>query len=448
MKFCAIPWIHRYTDEQGLQRLCCIGVGEGNLLKNAEGRPMHVSQRLTDAEVLNSPVLKTVRRQMIRGEWPKACERCRLTEEAGSLSIRHHLNEQFGKDHEALLRQTREDGTLENPIVRFADIRLGNTCNLSCRMCGPASSRLWTPHFNNIQPAGYRLPAKELRALGESNWVKQEPFAWLIDQCLPSVERMHFAGGEPLIIPEMVDALEQCIASGRAGEIALSYNTNLTVLPEKVTALWPHFRTVSLLCSVDGYGKLNDYIRRPSHWDDIDRNLRLLDRRFKDWKIGSVTVSATVQLYNVLEIHELFAYIRGAGFANILPIPQLTPLFTPLYLSIQGLPAPAKTVARKRLQAEIERAETWRRADLAGLIGSVRSTMKFMDAADTSSNLPDFLSFCESSDKAFSDSWLEAAPELARYLGLMRPTGPQRRPSALSSLARWITHRRAEADRT
>lgn len=287
------------------------------------------------------------------------------------------------------------------------------------------------------------MPDETLRALGETNWVKRQPFAWLLEQGLPTVERMHFAGGEPLIIPEMVEALQQCIASGRAGEIELSYNTNLTVLPEKVTELWPHFRFVTLICSVDGYGKLNDYIRRLSRWNDIDRNLRMLDTHFSDWKIGSVTVSATVQIYNILQIHELFAYIRNAGFDRIAPIPQLVPLFNPLYLSIQGLPAKAKTVARERLQAEIERAESWNRPELAGLIGSARNTLHFLDAADTTSNLPDFLSFCEASDKAFGDSWRVAAPELAKYLEPVIQKAAAPAPSFLSSLARRITQRGA-----
>jgi sulfatase maturation enzyme AslB (radical SAM superfamily) len=441
MKFCVIPWIHRYTDEQGFHRICCIAAGEGNNLKNAAGELMHVSQRLTDAEVLNSPVLKAVRQDMIRGEWPAACERCRIAEEAGSLSPRQHLNNQLGEDQENLLRETSDDGSLERPTVRFADIRLGNVCNLSCRMCGPWASRLWAAHYNNLQPAAYQMAATTLRAFGENNWVKQQPFAWLLDQCLPTVERMHFAGGEPLIIPEMVEALKQCIASGRAGEIELSYNTNLTVLPEKVTELWPYFRTVSLMCSIDGYGKLNDYIRRPSHWGDIDRNLRMLDSHFSDWKIGSVTINTTVQIYNVLEIHELFAYMRGAGFTRIPPITQLSLLFTPRYLSIQGLPARVKDVARERLRAEIERAEVWDRPDLTGAIGSIRSVMKFMDAADTTADLPDFLSFCESSDKAFGDSWRDAAPELAKHLEPALRKGRGRRPSRLSSLVRWITQR-------
>jgi len=443
MTFCVIPWIHRFTDEQGFHGLCCVGVGDGNSLKNTQGERLHISQQLTNEQVFNSPVLKIVRQQMIRGEWPAACERCRQAEQTGARSARQHLNSQFGKDQETLLRQTSDDGSLDRPIVRYADIRLGNVCNLSCRMCGPWASRLWTPHYNNLQPRANQLPEATVRALGESNWVKRQPFAWLLDQCLPTVERMHFAGGEPLIIPEMVEALEQCIASGRAGEIELSYNTNLTVLSEKITALWPHFRTVTLICSVDGYGKLNDYIRRLSHWDDIDRNLRMLDSHFGDWKIGSVTVTATVQIYNVLQIYELFEYMRGAGFSRIAPIPQLVPLFSPLYLSIQGLPAKAKAVARERLQTEIERAEAWNRPEFVGLIGSARHTLEFMDAADTASNLPDFLSFCEASDRAFGDSWREAAPELAKYLEPVIQKVPEQHPSLLSSLAKWITQRGA-----
>lgn len=443
MTFCAIPWIHRHTSEQGFHMLCCIGVGDGNNLTNENGERLHVSQDLTNEQVLNSPVLKTVRQQMIRGEWPAVCERCRQAEKAGGASGRQHLNRQFGKDQEALIRQTNHDGSIDRPIVRFADIRLGNVCNISCRMCGPWASRLWTGHYNNVQPAAYQLPEKLLHELGESNWVKRQPFARLLDQCLPTAERLHFAGGEPLIIPEMVEALEQCIASGRAGEIELSYNTNITVLPEKVTELWPHFRSVLLICSVDGYGKLNDYIRRPSKWRDIDRNLHTLDSRFDEWKISSIILSATVQIYNVLEIHELFAYMRDAGFAKIAPVPQLVPLFNPLYLSIQGLPAKAKAVARKRLQAEVQRAESWNRPDLANLIGTSRHILEFLDAADTSSNLPDFLAFCESSDKAFGDSWREAAPELAKYLPPVVPKVRAQHPSLLSSLAKWITPRGA-----
>jgi hypothetical protein len=354
---------------------------------------------------------------MMQGEFPAACERCRQVEEAGGRSVRQHVNERFDRGRQALLMgKTEADGSLDSPVVRYSDIRLGNACNLTCRMCGPVASRLWAPHFNEVQPKAYRIPSSELVILGDNNWVKNQSVSWLLEQSLPGLEALHFAGGEPLIVPEMVDALEMCIRSGRAAEIELSYNTNLTVLPEKVTSLWHHFRNVSLLCSVDGYGRLNDYIRRPSRWSEIDRNLRTLDRHFDEWNIRWAAVSATVQIYNVLTIHELFEYIRTAGFERICRLPQTIPLFDPRYLSIQALPAAVKAIARERLTAEIERATAWNSPDLDPMIGSLRSTIAFMDAADTTADLPDFFAFCKSSDHAFGDSWRESAPELAGRL--------------------------------
>jgi len=267
-----------------------------------------------------------------------------------------------------------------------------------------------------VQPAGYRAPERFLRILHDANWVKAQTFRWLLEQCLDTVERVHFAGGEPLIVPEMVDALEQLIHSGRAAEIDLSYNTNLTVLPDKVTALWPNFRSVSVLCSVDGYGILNDYIRRPSRWADIERNLQTLDSRADEWKIRWAAVSSTVQIYNVLTIHELFSYLRTAGFRRIAQVPQLVPLMDPAYLSIRCLPPAIKAIARERLQTEFERARERYGSELAAQIGTVRATVNFMEVAGASADLADFFSFTDATDRVFGESWREAAPELAAVL--------------------------------
>lgn len=429
--FCVIPWIHRHTDEQGFHKLCCMADGEGTDLRAEDGERLHVSQKLTDAEVLNSPVVRAARVKMMAGQWPVACARCQQVEEAGGESGRIYLNERFDDgSYPSLLTDTQPDGLMGHPTVRYADIRLGNVCNLTCRMCGPVASRLWVPHFNAVQPKAYRIPESELTIFGQNNWVKHESVGWLLEESLPNVEALHFAGGEPLILPEMVEALEQCVRSGRAAGIDLSYNTNLTVLPEKVTSLWHNFRSVSVLCSVDGYGRTTEYIRRPSKWSDIDKNLRELDENFERWKIKWATVSCTTQICNVLNVDQLFEYLRNANFKYITQIPQLVPLYYPKYLSIQVLPASAKAVARKRLQSEIDRAEELQVPGLAGSIGSIRSTLAFLDAADASDELPDFLSFSEASDKAFGDSWRDACPELAEHLD----ANPVRKSRGLTGL--------------
>ncbi len=418
MSLCILPWIQRHINEQGYQQLCCVADDEWATLHDAAGVSLHVSRNLSGADLLNSPDLKAIRKTMRQGEWPAACQRCKQCEDAGSTSSRQHYNARFNaaETMEPLLSRTQEDGTLEDPSLRFLDIRLGNVCNLTCRMCGPQASRLWAPHFNQVQPARHQKPELAIRVLGQNNWVKRETVTHLIEPCLPTLESIHFAGGEPLIVPELIQALTYCVESGRAGEIDLSFNTNLTVLPEGVTKLWPHFRSVLLVISIDGFGKVNDYIRRPSRWADIDRNLRLVDEHFEDWKISYALVSAVFQIYNALNIQQLLEYMRDAGFRRIVKLPQLIPLFEPAYLSAQALPNGAKRAVREQLEAEIRRAEGWNDPALSSAIGSIRSTLAYMDEASTTHQLADFKSFTEATDRVFGQSWKESLPELAPHL--------------------------------
>jgi hypothetical protein len=413
---CMLPWLHRFTNEQGFHLVCASGNDPVNRLRGEDGRPLHVSQGLTDNEVLNSPDLKATRRTMMKGEWPDACQRCRRAEEAGATSARLHMMKRFGSWSESELGRTAGDGTLDRPQVRYADIRLGNACNLTCRMCGPSASRLWANHFNEVQPREYLVPVADLTDMRDNNWVKARPVGWLMEQCLPSVESMHFAGGEPLIVPELVEALDLCVQSGRAHEIDLSFNTNLTVLPAKVTNLWPHFRSVSILASVDGFGRLNDYIRRPSKWADIDRNLHQLDTHYKEWKLRYIRCSVTVQMYNILQLGELYGYLRD-GFEYLAPVPQLAPLYFPAYLSIQNLPDRAKQVARERLLAECERAVTAPRPSPASLLSSIDTVLAYMSGPGSRRELMNFLYFSEKTDRRLGGSWREACPELARLMG-------------------------------
>jgi pyruvate-formate lyase-activating enzyme len=411
--FCALPWLHRFTNEQGFHQLCCTGDGPLNQLRDAQGKPLNISQGLTDEQVLNSPDLKAVRLGMLEGKWPGACERCRQSESAGAKSIRNHMNDRFRHHVDRVLENTAQDGTLTDPQVIYADIRLGNVCNLTCRMCGPGASRLWADHFNEVQPRRYFMPVEQLKDLRVNNWVKRQSVQWLIDQCLPSVESLHFAGGEPLIIPEMVELLETCIQSGRASQIMLSYNTNITVLPEKVTRLWPHFKNVSVMCSVDAIGPLNDYIRRPSKWNEIDRNLHRLDEHYKEWNLRKAHFNTTVQIYNVLHLADFFDYL-GNNFENFDPVPQFTPLYGPGYLSIVNLPDRIKAIARERLIGARDKAQL--RLGMTSNLSSVDTILAHMETPGHRMHLAEFLYFSEKTDREFDESWRKACPELEQLL--------------------------------
>jgi MoaA/NifB/PqqE/SkfB family radical SAM enzyme len=325
------------------------------------------------------------------------------------------MDQRFGRWKQDALRDTRPSGGLEHPAVRYADIRLGNVCNLTCRMCGPQASRLWADLHNAVRPQKYLLAPEVLTAFRDENWVKSQPVQWLMEQCLPAVESLHFAGGEPLIIPEMVELLERCVQSGRAKDIDLSYNTNMTVLPEKVTRLWPHFRSTSLVCSIDGIGKLNDYIRRPSKWSAIENNLRLVDANFKAWNLQVVSINVTVQIYNILQLNELFDYF-ATGFEHISAVPGLTALYYPEYLSIKMLPSAARKVARQRLEGVRQKIELGSLRDPADHLKSIDRIIAFMEEPSPPGHWAEFLSFSQKSDREFGDSWLEMCPELAKEI--------------------------------
>jgi hypothetical protein len=345
---------------------------------------------------------------MLQGKWPHACERCRRSEEAGAGSFRQYVNRLFHHRWPEVLEQTEEDGTLSNPQVRYADIRLGNACNLTCRMCGPGASRLWSDHYNEVQPPRFRISNADLTDMKFNNWVKRQPVRWLLEQCLPSVEVLEFAGGEPFIIPEMVEMLELCVESGRADQIALVYHSNITILPEKVTQLWPHFRSVLVICSVDGVGPLNDYIRRPSRWSDVDRNIHELDAHFEEWHLRQIQFNTTVQIYNVLNLADFFDYVEN--FKHVNPAPIFSLLYQPNYLSIANLPPHIKQIASERLLAA--RSKATARFGNGIQLSTINAILAHIQTPGHPNGLKDFLYFTEKTDREFKESWAQACPEL------------------------------------
>ena len=408
--FCVLPWIHRFTNVQGEIEVCC--VAPGSRIPGQDGKPIHILDGLRDEEILNTPYMKQLRKNMLEGQWTPICKRCQITEASGGTTRRISENSTYRHLIPQLINQTDDDGTLHYPQVRYLDLRLGNHCNLTCRMCGPQASKLWIDAYNELQPQAHQLSESELSDLQKVNWVNNDSVWEIFKEQIPHLDRLHFAGGEPLIIPEMVDALKFCVESGHSHHIALSYNTNLTKLPDHVTSLWTHFKHVSLQCSIDGYGRLNDYIRRPSRWRDIDRNLREVDRHFSDWKIKYAFVSTTVQVYNVLSLNELYSYLR-TEFEHILPLPNLIPLYEPEYLSIQTLPLNIKNLARERLLQEKEhRMYVEQKNRIGWLLENIDSTIDFMCLENLNNQTDNFLEFNRNSDKRFGDNLEAVAPEL------------------------------------
>lgn len=415
--FCALPWLQLYADPLGRVRGCplAFAAGEGGEASDDEELtpvPLHGPGGVESA--WNSPLMRSMRRDMLAGRRPEPCRYCFRNEDLGVHYYRQGYNRLFQEHIAEAAAATAEDGSAPVGLIRKIDFYLGNSCNLRCRMCTPLSSRTLLAEWAEIKGIPARDPS--LEPLRSIDWFTREEFRQAIDKVLPNVERLHFAGGEPFLIPQMFEVLERVVELGHAHRITLSYNSNFTNLPDRLFDLWPHFKGVRLTGSLDGIGVVNDYIRAPSDWADIDRHLHAIDGDFERANVQSLSLNVTVQIHNALRIDEVIAYV-AESFGRM-DAPNLNILSVPEALSIQILPPDLKAEAAAKLRRCIERLEErwparWSKPQIDHLRRSVDGVIDHMMAADRRDLIPEFRRLCGIQDRRRKQNVMEALPELA-----------------------------------
>ena len=406
---CALPWVHRYTCVPGEAQVCC---NSANWIKDENGVVM--TGATPDEAVMNSSALKKMRLEMTQGKWPASCENCRMIEKHGSHSMRHVANQRFSDVMDAIVKKTKKDGSIPVKVLS-RDYRLGNTCNSACRMCDAWNSSLWEKDWPLVVSEGLRIGI-DLNHSRKVEWYKN-PEAWNgFENQVKSLRRLHFAGGEPMIVPQMIAALETCIRAGVSSQIDLSYNTNVTVIPTAVKKLWPQFKSVLLYASVDGFGPMNEYIRYPVSWKKIDANLKELEADGNKFGVTDVWICCVVQAYNVLQMEPLFDYI--SKFRNIFPVVGINRLIQPEHLSTQVLPRELKELAKSRLLKYLDKTQRGIKTgeypeQMCALPEKIHYVINDMFAEDRSHLFPKFLAEAKLLDRRRKQSLFDLVPELS-----------------------------------
>lgn len=413
--FCILPWVHLFADNMGIMRPCCRTVGERQMTsRDPDGNPYVVYHPDGIEEAWNASFMREVRLDMLNGRRPPVCRHCWRDEDLGVRSSRQRANVRFAPYIEEALAQTKTNGSAPTNLIRSADFRLGNLCNLRCRMCAPFASKgligEWADYYNLADDDPRLLQMRQL------DWHSKEAFWQTFENYVPQIEELQFAGGEPFIMPQMFDFLEQVIAMGRASEIVLRFTSNLTVFPERIFELWPHFKRVRIDVSLDGYDQVNNFIRYPTNWQTLDRNMRRLDAQAKQlncWQ--GLSINSTVQIYNIFNLDKLLAYTATA-FSHFEP-PALPLLVYPAHLSIQILPQEMKEAAAERLRNFIDDyagrwPKHWQGSKLDGFLSAVDAVIEHMFSADQSLMLPEFRRWTNHLDRNRKQDIQAIIPEL------------------------------------
>ena len=361
--FCPLPWNSINLRNNGDMRICCNTNSyspQRGIMKKEDGTPYNAGKDDWN-EARNAELLKEVRVSMMKGEWHPECTRCKKEEESGIRSRREYENDDWGKwfgdmNLEKVLPITEEDGTIDTSKqdIEFMDIRYGNFCNLKCRMCGPTDSHKWYDDFVKTTGRTHYKDTHETIQLTKNakgkwhtdqyDWFQGNNRYWdNFEKYGPNAKKLYIVGGEPLIIEEHQESLERLVASGKAGQIQLEYNSNLTMVPDRLVHLWEQFKQIRIGVSIDGIGDVFNYQRTPAKFDAVYKNMMTLQNNerinLKAW------FAYTVTPMNVFHTAEFMKWkLTESGLDKFNPLEGMRPIIThhmchsPKYYNIKVLP--------------------------------------------------------------------------------------------------------------
>ena len=386
--FCVLPWMHVATNAAGTLRVCCNSTPGKNGLEHPEGGKYKLHKHDL-REAWNSKTMTTIRQQFLDSERPEMCERCFREEDAGVKSARQSWNEGWYDP------QTDYSDITPPTKAQYIDLRLGNLCNLKCRMCNPYASNQWVDEWNLIEDP---LPAEELKRLDTDTmtWPNKRMVWENFMNVADTIEEIYLTGGEPTLALAQYRLFDFLIERGLNENITLKYNTNLTNIPQRMIDYWDKFKRVKLNCSVDAFGPLNRYIRYPTNWKLVDKNLSKFLEMEKTSGVR-VQIHTTVQIYNVLHLNTWFDWIQKFDkfvYLNILNHPE--------YLNIRVLPAELKQLATERLESyNIEKLD---------------STIDYMWAEDWHERWPELVKYTNTLDASRKESINDVVPEFEQWI--------------------------------
>lgn len=337
--FCILPWVSLEASPIGTVRPCCLALDE---VENDAGEKYRLQTASFD-EIQNSQQMRKLREDFLAGKKPQTCKRCWNEERSGRTSKRMHTLDRL----KHIVTDT-EWTTDAKPLV-FLDLKLGNICNLKCRICGSWSSSQYAAE--DLQFTGRDEDPKKTLAytmLKEGAWPRESPEFWAqVDKSLFNIRYLEFTGGEPFLIQEHFDLLKRLVESGHAGNIEIHYNTNGTVYPDNAEEIWQHFKHVEIAVSIDDVGDRFEYQRSNAIWDVVEHNVeRFVAIRARHSNI-SLQVCTTVNLFNVMYLADVARWIDTQDFDFV----YWNMLHEPFYFSIATMPKKAKDLATLRLRS-------------------------------------------------------------------------------------------------
>ena len=391
---CMLPWISIETSPMGTARPCCLA------RENIDGIDFRTH---TIEDAYKSEYMQKMRQQMRAGEKPATCKLCWDEEAAGRTSKRMHSRTRL-KD-----LYTQIDWENDTPDqLWFLDLKLGNICNLKCRICGSWSSSKWAAEELSYMPKDFDKKTHiAYKWLKQGKWPEESPNFWEnLKTLLPQIKYFEFTGGEPWMIQEHWNLLKYAVDTGESKHIDIHYNTNATIDPLGwQTMLWNEFGRVDIAFSVDNVGDRFEYERYGADW--VLANKIIDDIHFaRDVDTPNITTQLcfTVNIQNVYYLDELLAWADTKSFNSI----YFNMMHSPDHMSIAHMPPGAKELVLNKLKTVFWTSKFYQQ--------EIDNIIQFIENGPGSDGV-EFLRQMKRTDQYRKQNFMDTHPEIAKAMG-------------------------------
>jgi len=395
---CMLPWISVETSPMGTVRPCCMAHEE---IIDESGAKYDLTK--TNIETAyRSQYMQNLRQQFRAGEKPATCNRCWEEESAGRTSKRMHTQVRLKELYKEV------DWTNDNPNqLWFVDLKLGNICNLKCRICGSWSSSKWAEEELKYMPADFDKKSHIAYTwLKQGAWPRKTETFWdNIKSLLPNIKYFEFTGGEPWMIQEHFDLLEYAVETGDSQHIDIHYNTNATQYPGGHWDLWGNFGRVDIAFSVDNVGDRFEYERYGAKWQESNIIIDEI-HIMKKMSVPNITTQLcfTINIQNVYYLDELLAWADTKSFGSI----YFNMMHSPDHMSIQHMTPRAKELVLNKLKTTFWTSKSYQE--------EINSVINFIEAGPGSDG-SEFLFKMKQTDEYRKQCFTDTHPEIARAMG-------------------------------
>jgi radical SAM protein with 4Fe4S-binding SPASM domain len=302
---CPLPWNGIFVNPDGKIQNCAIST---QALGNINQQPLH--------DIINNTINHSIRDDMLNNVKHKRCNACYSVEENSSAKSDNESNRSWYKkiaiNHSNMSIFDNSDNF--EPVV--LDLRWQNTCNFACVYCGPDLSSKWEALANNKQ-----------HNISEN--VIAQSKKYIFDN-LSSVKHVYLADGEPLLMKDNVELLNQLYQINPTVELRI--NSNISVLDGPVFKQLSKFKNVKWTISVDSSHDIFEYMRWPGKWSQFVSNALII----KDLVGDQINFNMVWCILNSSNILTTIDNLINLGFHENMFIVQC--LRAPTPLSVLHLP--------------------------------------------------------------------------------------------------------------